>query len=411
MSRVLAQIMGASEPAFKAQIMRLEKAAGLPGADIRLMVEIVGETKAKIRALGLDPQDTTGPELYEVLRTRLLQDEVRVRASLNMRADGTPASVLEAVKDYLTKSKLPTQTFVVKQSAMRAIMKKLRPKATTKFLGYRSMDSMIKHEPIALLLAASSLVESSEWQERRIEAYKKLTASDFETRKMSYFMPTSKRWPQIAADFIRDNKHHLLSVPELGAMIILPVEEGIPGLATTTLVLIVDAINEMRSLSSYLKLQQVKPNFGGTFVEVLKREPMTAADLAGESVSWKTLQWFYGKGHSAYYPEAFEPHVQPEDLSWHNAESLLVDIHPALEFWEGSELLALLDEKGQAVSMNILDVALNTCNGLSYGDRVIGYMRMSLGRELLARYLHHDNLQALLLGKLDEQLMPELVAD
>jgi hypothetical protein len=35
-------------------------------------------------------------------------------------------------------------------------------------------------------------------------------------------------------------------------------------------------------------------------------------------------------------------------------------------------------------------------------------MRQNLGRELLARYLHQDNLQALLLGKLDAQLAPEI---
>jgi hypothetical protein len=38
-------------------------------------------------------------------------------------------------------------------------------------------------------------------------------------------------------------------------------------------------------------------------------------------------------------------------------------------------------------------------------------MRLTLSRELLARYLHQDNLHALLLGKLDEQLAPELAFD
>jgi hypothetical protein len=104
----------------------------------------------------------------------------------------------------------------------------------------------------------------------------------------------------------------------------------------------------------------------------------------------------------------FEPHVQPEDLSWHDAEDLLAQLHPALEFWQGSQLLALLDNKGHAVSLNMLDVALSVCNSLDYTQRLVGNMRRNLSRELMARYLHQDNLQAMLLGKLDEQLAPEI---
>jgi len=400
--------MGAAEPAFRAQLMRLEQAAGLPGADIRLMMEIINETRGKLRDLGLDPHDTTGPELYAALQTRLLRDEVQVRAALNMRADGSAQSVLEAVHAHLAKMKLPTQTLVVKQSAMRSLLKKLQPKATMKKLGYRSMDSMIKHEPAALLLAAASIVESREWQARRLKAYEKLKARDFEVREANFYFPKSKRWPEIAAEYTSSTKHNMLMVPELGAVIILVPDHDLPALAITTLLLGVDSVNEMRSLGSYLKLQQVRPDFGKVFAEALQNEPLTTADLAGEPLPWKALQWFYGRGHSPYYPDAFEPHVQPEDLTWHNAEDVLAQLHPALEFWQGSQLLALLDAQGHTISLNMLDVALSVCNGLSYTQRIVRNLRMNLGRELLARYLHQDNLHALLLGKLDAGLVPEL---
>jgi len=410
MSRVLAQLMGVAEPAFRQQLMRLEQAAGLPGADIRLMMEIVNETRGKLNELGLDPHDTTGPELYATLHGRLLRDEIQVRAALNMRADGTPLAVLEAVRRYLEKMKLPTETFVVKQSVLRTMLKKLQPKATMKRLGYRSMDSMIKHEPAALLLAAASLTESRDWQTRRLEAYKNLRPSDFEVRKTAFLLPTGKHWPEIAAEYTTKLKHNILVVPELGTVVILPLERDLPGLAITTLLLSVDSVNEMRSLGSYLKLQQVRPDFAEVFTQALTHEPLTTAELAGEPLPWKAVQWFYGRGHSQYYPDAFEPHVQPEDLSWHDAEDLLAQLHPALEFWQGSQLLALLDSGGHAVSLNMLDVALSVCNGLDYSQRIIQNMRRNLGRELMARYLHQENLQALLLGKLDEQLVPELVS-
>ena len=407
MSRVLAQLMGVAEPALRNQLQRLEKAAGLPGADIRLMMEVINETRTKIRELGLDPHDTTGQELYAALTARLAKDEIKVRASLNMRADGTPEAVLHSVRTHLQKLDLPTQTFVVKQSAMRSLLKKLQPKATMKKLGYRSMDSMLKHEPVAQLLTAASLVESHDWNRRRLEAYKKLKSRDFEVRKASFLLPTAKQWPRLAAEHVNHHKHNLITVPELGAMVILPLEHDLPGLAITTILLAVDSVNDMRSLGSYLKLQQVRPDYGEVFAEAMQREPMATSELAGEPLPWKAVQWFYGNGHSAYHPEAFQPHVQPDDLAWHHAEHVLAHLSPALEFWVGNQMLALVDG-AHTVSLNMLDVALSVCNGLDYSQRLVHHMRLGLKRELLARYLHQDNLQALLLGKLDEQLVPEL---
>jgi len=410
MSRVLAQLMGAAEPTFRAQLQRLEQAAGLPGADIRLMMEVVNETKHKIQALGLDPHDTTGPELYRALQGRLQSDESRVREALGVLVTSSPNDVLEAVKRHLESLKLPTQSFVVKPTTMRSLLKKLQPKTTMKRLGYRSMDSMLKHEPVAQLLAATYILESPEWHHKRLEAYRKLKSRDFEVRKACYHVPSSKHWPEIAHEYTAKTRHNQIALAELGAIIFLPLEHDLPGLAITTTLLAVNSVNDMRSLGSYLKLQQVRPDYGELFAKAIQQEPQAPTELAGQAVSWKSLQWFYGRGHSPYHPDAFEPHVQPEDLSWHDGESVLAQLHPALEFWQGSELLGLLDGTN-TVSLNMLDVALSVCNELDYAGRVVDHMRESLSREFMARYLHHDNLHELLVHNLDAQLAPELAFD
>jgi hypothetical protein len=405
MSRVLAELLGATEPAFRVQIQRLEQAAGLPGADIRLMMHVVSETRAKIRELGLDPHDTTGPELFAALKTRLTEDERRVRESLGIEPTANATDILQAVQHYLEKLELQTDAFVVKQPVMRSLLKKLQPKATMKKLGYRSMDSMLKHEPVGQLLAATSLVESREWHRHRLEAYKKLNASDFETKKISFFVPTAKQWPTLAARHAELAKHNIVTVTESGAVVLLPLQHDMPALAITTLLLSLENLNDIRAQSSYLKLQQVRPDFGQLFYDATLHEPMTEAELAGEALPWKMVQWFYGHGYSAYHPDVFEPHVQADDLAWHDAETVLARLSPAMEFWQGSHLLALLDA-AQPVSLNLLDTALSVCNGLEYGERVIHHMRSSLSRELLARYLHQDNLQDLLANKLNQQLAP-----
>jgi len=389
------------------QLQQLERTAGMPGADIRLMMEVVNTTRDKIRELGLDPHDTTGPELYGALKVRLEDDERRVRAALGLSDSATAEDVLVAVKGHLDGMPLHTQTFAVKHAALRSILKKLQPKHTMKQLGYRSLDSMLKHEPVPQLLAAVSIIESREWNRRRLLAYKKLSSHDFETRRVSFYVPTTKQWPTFTKEYVAHHKHNLLALPEVGTVMLLPLTHDLPGLAVTTLLLAINNLNEMRSLGSYLKLQQVRPDFGTVFTDALAMEPKVGVNLAGEPLPWKMVQWFYGKSHTGYHPEVFEPHVQPEDLTWHEAEDVLAGLHQALEFWQGNQLLALLDGT-KPVSLNMLDVALSVCNGLDYGQHIVRYMRQVLGRELMARYLHQDNLQSALLGKLDEQLAPEL---
>lgn len=390
--------------------MRLEQAAGMPGSDIRLMVEVVQETRRKLQLLGLDPHDTTGPELYRALHIRLQEDEQRIRDALAVPPNADAVTVLGAVQQYINGIKLPTHSFVIKQAVVRAILKKLQPKATMKQLGYRSLDSMIKHEPAAQLLAAANMIESPEWHKRRLEAYRKLGPQDFESKKATVLLPQTRHWPKLALEHTERAKHNIITVPEMGTIVLLPLDHDLPALGITSLLLIVESINGIRALGSYLKLQQVRPDYGERFVSAVTTEPMTEAEIGGQLLPWAVVQWFYGHGHSPYYPDVFEPHVQVEDLTWHSGEDLLASLHPALEFWQGSELLALLDGD-QAVSLNMLDVALGVCNGLQYGERALHHMRTHLGKELLARYLHHDNLHEVLLGGLDAQLAPEIAFD
>lgn len=410
MSRVLSALLGANEVTFRLQLQRLERSAGMPSADIRLAASVMQATKTKIRELGLDPTDTTGPELFAALQTRLRQDEVRLRSVLEVKADMQPIGILQGVERQLNKLDQYSDLYVVKSAVMKKIIKKLKPKVTMKRLGYRSMDSMLKHEPVGQLLAACQVTESAEWQEARLKAYTKLQPKDFEPKRPTFVVPTTKQWPKLADAYTGQHKQNSIVVPELGVVVILPMSHDLPGLAITTFVVSLHALNDMRALSAYMKLQQVRPDFGKSVAEAIEHEPLTEAELGGNKLSWRAVHWFYGHNHATYHPDVFEPHVQPEDLAWHNVEAAVAQLHPVFDFWEETEQLGLLDGD-EAVSMNILDVALGVCNGFGYAERTLHHMREALGRELFARYLHQDNLQSILAGSLDRQLAPEFEFD
>jgi ribokinase len=69
MARFLQKLLDAQEPLFTIGLRQLEKATGHSGVDTRLIADMTHKAHAVMRRLGLDPADTTGPELYHTLNT------------------------------------------------------------------------------------------------------------------------------------------------------------------------------------------------------------------------------------------------------------------------------------------------------------------------------------------------------
>lgn len=406
MTRFLSQTLGAEEPAFGLAVQDLERASGHQSTDIRLTTEIMHGVQEKMRQLGLDPQDTTGPELYQALQERLRQDEKHLRDVLSLDEQASPSEVLSRLQQFLEKHEIAKGCFALKLSVAKRLLKKTPPKKAMKQLGYRSVDSMLKHEPVAHIYAAALMIESPQWQQTYREQYTHLNPSDFESRKMAVLFPKAKKWEKLAKEYVDQVKHNIVCLKELGVIVLLPHETEMPGLALTTFLLVFNDMNTIRAHSSFTKLQQVKYNFGETVKNAVEHDPYTSAELAGQPVPWRLIQRFYGRHQHAYHPDIFEPHVQPEDLAWFDAERLLKDFKPALGFWEGTGALSFL-YNGEPVSLNVLDVALGHCNQLKFADRIIHFARENIWHELMMRYLNQENLEQAISQQLSKELVGE----
>jgi len=406
MTRILSELLGTDEHRFRTSLGKLEQASGHPNADIQLTAELSRATKAKLRDLGLDPHDTTGPELYQALQTRFKADDERLVKAL--RATSKQDDTIAAVAHTLRSLPLINDAFALKATVAKSLLKKSLPKKTMKRLGYRSFDSMVKHEQVAAIYAAAMSVESSAWHKQLKDSYKKLRARDFESRKVAIIHPTSERWQTLAADIVRDRRHTVLSFKELGALVILPLpaSDQPPAAATATLILSLHALNEIRAASTFLKLCQVKPDFGTVVRTVTSAEPTVTAELLDQPVPWQIVQRFYARFKDAFNATVFEPHVQIDDLGWHSVERLLEHIEPSLGFWCGTGHLSLLHDH-QPVSLNIIDAALNHSNQLGFADRISEHGQLSLWHELLLRYLKHENIERTIIGQLQAELVPQ----
>jgi hypothetical protein len=411
MTRFLSEALEAPEPYFRLGLSRLEAANGHPGTDIRFSTAVRRETMDKLRQLGLDPHDTTPQELYRALQERVKADDnrlvrqLRTQAALNVSAE---AQVIDGLVHVLKKLPDTKRCLALKTSKLKSLLKAVPPKRAMKRLGYRSLDSFLKHEAPLNIMTAAWLSEGQTWQRRLVEQYKQLKPSDFENRQITITQVNFKRW-NLAEDVTARHKHNLLSFRELGALVLLPLPEYAPaGSVTVSLALALHELNEIRASSTFLKLSQVRPDFGQVVQIIVRDEPYLNSKLLDQAVPWKLVQRYYAKQNQHFQPHIFEPHIELEDMIWQPIENALSTIAPELAFWQDSAHLGLLHDH-KPVSLNIVDAALNYCNQLPFEKRLSHYFQGSLWHELLLRYLQPEAVEHSVISELQPALVTETV--
>jgi hypothetical protein len=411
MTRFLSTSLKAQEPFFRMGLQRLEAANGHPNTDIRLTMEVQQATRAKLLQLGLDPKDTTARELYHVLESQVAQNDIRLTRTLqtlaatHVSAQGDVIAGMVHALQHLPESK---RCFAIKPVVVKAQIKKLPPKRAMKRLGYRSVDSLLKNESVVTIMAVAWLSEGITWQQKMLDSYKKLRPSDFETRNMTIQQLTCKKWLTLADDIVGRTKHNLLPFKELGAIVLLPLPATAPkGAVLVSLSLALHQMNEIRACSTFLKLSQVRADFGSVVKTISVSEPQLTSSVLDRPVSWHLIQQYYARVSNHFQEAAFEPHVQLEDMVWHPIENALARIEPSLGFWKHTGHLGMLDGR-TPVSLHIVDAAINYCNQLPFEHRLSQYFRSSLWHELLLGYLQHDTVEQSVLQELQPQLATEL---
>lgn len=423
MAKFLSDLLNAKEPLFTKSLQQLEDASHKQGVDVKLIGEIHTKARNSIKALGLDPADTTGPELYHSLNAKVKDHDVLLAKKIGGSYDMPVQELLPLIKAAVEKVKMPRDAWVLKKSVAKEMLRKNPPKNIMKRLGYRSVDSMLKRENLAEIYGALRFAEDGEWLNKFNEGYKKLKPSDFETRKIEIVIMPFDRWADVAEHFVEKKRHNITHLKELGVILMLPVKsKTLPGITMWALSLLVHYTNEIRLYSAFFKTKQVSADFGEVFVETLIADPDLGTLMAGNKIHWRVIQRYFGKLEKESHPEIFEPHVQPEDLHWRAAEEVLYELEPELEFWKGLDYVALMypidwkaDAKAEVdrktwrpLAFNMLDVAANYCNAAPYEQRIIYHFRESLWNEIFIRYMGQKTLKEQILKQLDnEMIAPE----
>jgi hypothetical protein len=405
MTRVLSELLNAEEPLFGMAIKRLEQASGNTSVDVRLTAEIIGKVHMKMRALGLDPTDTTGRELYRALFNLLEKHDGFLAERIGGEDATNVQKMLPRIKEVAEALDIPKKAWVLKHSVAKRLLKAMPPKKIMKQLGYRSIDSMIKRESTGELFGAMRFMETSEWNNKFIASYKGLKPTDFEVRDIEIIHLDEKKWGTTADHFVKNKRHNITHLKELGVVLLLPLPvKRMPGITITALPLLLHYINEIRLYSSFFKMQQVRSDFSSILINTLISDPGKHAEIGGQNVHWRVIHRHFGSQTENTHPDIFEPHVEPDDLTWRKTEEVLYRLEPALHFWHDMDYVAV-EFDDRPISFNLMDVAVSFVNDLPYGHQAVHHFRESLWNEIYIRYLGEKSLEKQVLKQLDNEMI------
>lgn len=406
MSKFLRDLLDAEEPLFSLSLRDLEKASGHHSVDVKLIADITSETHQATRQLGLDHKNTTGKELYQALLARMAADNERVTRIVGGKDSDDVRHMVPYLVEAANKVKFNRKVFVLKHDKAKDLLRQMPPKKLMERLGYDNVEDLFSGENFSEMYTALRFSEGPEWLNEYDELFKAVSADDYEERDIEIVVMDHDKYVDLAEHFVQKKLHNVTHTKELGVIVVVPMKsERVKGLTLKTLPLLFHYLNEVKLYSAFFKLKsKTSRHFGETVMETLIADTGKAAQMAGQHVHWRVIQRYFGKLKDESHLEAFEPHVQPEDLHWRRAEELLYDIDPEMEFWKDRDWVGMSFD-GNPVTLNFVDVALSYSNEISYEDRYVYHFRESLWNELFARYMGMANLEHQILRQLDNDMI------
>ena len=407
MSKLLRTLLDAQEPLFTQSLRELEFITGKNGIDIKLTAEIIEKTQGVIRSLGLDPTDTNDRELFHALDHRVKEHNEHLAKALGTSEDASVKEIVPKLVDAVLKSGVSRRCWVLKKSVAKNLLREMPPKVMMKNLGYRSIESMFKNENFAEIYAGLRFSEGPEWLNKYDELFeRKVTPSAFETRDIEIIIMDHSKWVDMASGFVKKKLHNVTHTKELGVIIVVPMHQThMRGLTLKTLPLLFHYINEIRLYSTFFKLKSTQAHFGKIISNTLIADTGTGATIANFHIHWRVIQRYLGRHKEDHEPEAFQPHVQPEDLHWRKAEEYLCKLDPELKFWQDLDYVGRVAQDGEPVALNLFDVAFAYSNHETYEKRYFYHMRESLWNEIFLRYMGEPVIKQQILQQLDNDMI------
>ncbi len=376
MASTLAKLLNEPEKKVNHAINKLEELSSYSSEDVRMLADLKTKTSSDIARLGLDPYDTTGPELFHALQAKLKADAKSIARALNYSISDDVDNLAAKIADTAQHCRGQDKVFALKPAVIKKLLRQNKPSKTMKLLGFRSTESMLKREDARRIFALATMAESQLYLKKLAKSLSQLPASDFESRPIDYMALNFKKVKSLIAPNRPVTYHSFAAVVLVWPVKGLARAEGVylPQIA-------MQAAEIVGADSYYLQTHQFDPNFGKLSLNLfLKEEKQDFGqhEIFGWHHAWK----------------ASENTLSPQKQ--------LGTIHPSLFWWRNVDGIALCN--GEPVSLHLGDNLKSLLGGLDYDSRSLTGGINQLKSALLERYTNHENVKNFLSGNFDDTL-------
>ena len=387
-------------------IAQLERDLGEATGKMGVMSKIAEENGARVddslRRLGLS-RKSSAREVYDALISKIEADDHKLAEAMGM-PDVSDARDCEMVLDRIEKAVGKSDGYFLKLEKAEEFLRRKPPRNILEYLGYPSVDEMIKNEDIFEIYSALRFVENREWMNKEfLPQYRALAPADFEDRKLTLRV-LDKKWNEKAQEFLHKKWHNISHLKELGVVFIIPSALGISGELLRMISLVLHYIYEVPFYSGLFRKSAEVPELFSEHVISLLRGDVIDRRLAkpeGKSL-WLVVQRYLAK-EDPYDWRLSVPHISPEAYHWARAEKTLVSLGDELDgfeedliFWLGLGWVGdyFKDDAGSdvLVSFDLVDTVMS----LVKRKELIKYLyhqQEALWNKIFTEYFGEDGLE------------------
>jgi hypothetical protein len=387
MSAYLASLLSKEKSTFKKLIDDIEHASGHSSQDLKLSSDIKIATNYKLKALGLNPEDTTAPELYQSLSNLFNLHDAFLVNKIGMSYSSPISLALDKIASSFNEPENAVKIFSIKSNIIRKLLVKNKPLNTTKLMGYRSFDSMLKNEDPKTLISLAYYVESESWKEQYFNLIKTLAANDFEYKSVKTLVLNSKKFVKIANKITDTNGYNVIAVENIGQILVVPYDSQLkPGFCLLSYAYITHRIKALVKVSDFIEANRFNANFGASVAKYLNSYDKLSFSISKHNFSWDSFTNLFGIAGRSEVEDIDTLAVDHHSNKPDSLDQILIKLEPALGFWSDSDYLGYVDNK-KIISLNLLDACYNFYNNLDISTCTHIFMEISLERELISRYL------------------------
>lgn len=399
-----------------------ERVQEIAGHD-RVFDKIDLENQAAIndRLASVGPSSRDAKDIYDALIQKVKRDDEELTKFLHTTPESGSAGFKNLVNVALELADMPNG-FFLKEDVAISLLRKNPPKNILSFLGYSSVDGLLKNENLYEVFSALRFVEGSDWlNEVFFKPYAELTPHDFEERPIQALV-LSEQWVKAAERFVKKKYHNVSHLKELGVIFVIPAFLDVLGETMRTFTLVLHYFHEIAFYSQLFKRYATMSSrnapeggwsFARHFVSLLRGDVLDERPPEGDlGTTWLIVQRYLAKDDE-YDWRLFYPHVNPEAIHWSKAEADVARLSRrydslGFEFWNNLDFVGdfYRDASGipVLVSFNLIDIVMSLVKEREM-SKYLYHHQEALWNKIFMQYFGEKEMERLIIEKFDKGLI------